>query len=141
MAKKPIIPYIVPEGETVPTEETPTEAEFAASPEATQELPSPEGTAVTVAREGALVHYVMTNGEHRPAIVVRVWRNLDGTHAGLPLLEGLVNLQVFTDGANDQNPAYSSGMNERVASGLLWATSVRYSDQHEAGTWHWMEEA
>lgn len=133
MAKKPIIPYIIPEDA----------AAFAASPEATQELLAESATqaAPVAAFEGQMVHYVMTNGEHRPAIVVRVWRNLDGTHAGLPLLEGLVNLQVFTDGANDQNPAYSSGMNERVATGLLWATSVRYSDQHEAGTWHWPEEA
>lgn len=137
MAKKPIIPYIIPEGETVPAEETPTEAEFAASPEATQELPSLlEGLT-----EGRIVHYVMTNGDHRPAIVVRVWRSLGGAHEGLPVLEGLVNLQVFTDGANDQNPAYSSGLNERVSSGLLWATSVRYSDQHETGSWHWIERA
>ena len=138
MAKKPIVPYIVPEGEPVAAEEPPTEAELAASPEATQELPQ-EGTAAAAVYEGALVHYVMTNGDHRPAIVVRVWRNLSGAHEGLPVLEGLVNLQVFTDGGNDQNPAYSSGLNERVSSGLLWATSVRYSDQHEAGTWHWME--
>lgn len=137
MAKKPVIPYIVPEDEVA------KEVAFDASPEATQELPAEEaGQANAVAVfEGQMVHYVMTNGDHRPAIVVRVWRNLEGAHAGLPLLEGLVNLQVFTDGANDQNPAYSSGLNERVANGLLWATSVRFSDQHEAGTWHWMEEA
>lgn len=40
--------------------------------------------------EGRMVHFVMQNGEHRPAVVVKVW-NTDGT----------ANLQVWTDGAND----------------------------------------
>lgn len=69
---------------------------------------------------GRIVHYVLpsgpSKGQHRPAIVVRVWNP-----------EGLVQLQVFTDGLND---------------GLLnteWQTSVTYSSQPTEGTWHYLE--
>jgi hypothetical protein len=85
------------------------------------------------------VHYVMPNGKHRPAKVVEVWKQLNGAHEGLPIEGGIVNLQVFTDSSNDQDPTQSSGFNERVATGLLWATSVRHSAEHLPGTWHWIE--
>ena len=76
--------------------------------------------------EGRIVHYVMPNGAHRPAIVVNV------VSAWGP---GYVNLQVFTDVANDG-----------VSHGMEWRTSVPYRDPAQAsspedliGTWHWPE--
>lgn len=71
-------------------------------------------------RLGKIVHYVMLNGLHRPAIVVHVW----APH--------YLNLQVFTDSLNDGG-AY--------ASGLYWATSV-VQDQSGGvfNTWHFPEE-
>lgn len=98
------------------------------------EIQNAEGVIV-----GDTVHYVMPNGKHRPAIVVEVWKQLAGIHEGLPIEGGIVNLQVFTDSSNDQDMSQSSGFNERVASGLLWATSVRHSPEHIPGTWHWIE--
>jgi hypothetical protein len=74
--------------------------------------------------EGRIVHYVMPNGDHRPAIVVRVWRGPCGEESGCS------NLQVFTDGRND-GPGFESGVH--------WATSVAYSDEPKPGTWHWPE--
>ncbi len=68
--------------------------------------------------EGRIVHYVMPNGKHRPAVVVEVW---DG--------KGAVNLQVFTDSMNDGAP------------NVQWQTSVPFSESPEAGTWHWIERA
>lgn len=45
--------------------------------------------------EGRIVHYVLPDGnhegEHRPAIIVKVWNKTTG----------YVNLQVFVDGTND----------------------------------------
>ncbi len=72
--------------------------------------------------EGRIVHYVMPDGQHRPAVVVQVW-NKD---------TGCSNLQVFTDGSND-GPDYRKG--------LFWATSVIYSENKEPSTWHWPERA
>lgn len=76
--------------------------------------------------EGRIVHYVLphgpSRGEHRPAIVVKVWSKDMGT----------VNLQVFTDGSND---------GENYAAGVLWQTSIVYSEDKEPDTWHWIEPA
>lgn len=72
--------------------------------------------------EGRMVHYVMPNGKHRPAVVVQVWNHDQGTS----------NLQVFTDGDND------GGWGE---GGLYWATSITYSEEPNPGTWHWIERA
>jgi len=75
--------------------------------------------------EGRIVHYVLaegrSKGEHRPAIVVRVWRD----HAA-----GMVQLQVFTDGTNDG-----------FDTGVVWRTSVHYDASSAPGTWHWIEKA
>jgi hypothetical protein len=81
--------------------------------------------------EGRIVHYVMQSGEHRPAIVVRVW---DVT--GAP--KGYVNLVVFVDGANDLHYASVPGTPDQVT---IWATSKRYSEDKEPDTWHWIEKA
>ena len=46
--------------------------------------------------EGRMVHFVMPNGAHRPAVIVCVQE-----HG-----QGIVNLQVFTDGLNDRREIY-----------------------------------
>jgi hypothetical protein len=71
--------------------------------------------------KGAQAHvgnHVM-EGEHFPAIVVRVFSKEFGDEPG-------ANLQVFLDG-NDS----------------LWITSARFADPAsiELGTWHWIEKA
>lgn len=75
--------------------------------------------------EGRIVHYVLPDGnhagEHRPAIIVKVWNQTGG----------YVNLMVFVDGTNDY-PHYS---------GPVWATSIGYSEDKEPRTWHWIERA
>ena len=85
--------------------------------------------------EGRIVHYVLPDGphagEHRPAIVVKVWRlnNADGTQR--PPDNGYSNLIVFVDGTNDYLDY----------SGAVWATSVVYSEDPKPRTWHWIERA
>lgn len=51
-----------------------------------------------------------------PAVIVRTWEDV-------PTYENSeVNLKVLADGPNDQ-----------------WETSVPYSEDKKAGTWHWPE--
>lgn len=74
---------------------------------------------------GRLVHYVLGEesrnaGEHRPAVVVRVW-DQSGP-------ERRLNLQIFTDEQNDG-----------WAAGTRWATSVKFDPAGSLGTWHWPE--
>jgi hypothetical protein len=91
--------------------------------------------------EGRIVHYVMPDGEHRPAIVVKVWDH-DGP-------TGTANLQVFTDGTNDnpwgleQHEQWNNvGMDaSECGHGHIWRTSIRYSEEKEVHTWHWIEKA
>lgn len=91
--------------------------------------------------EGRFVHYVMADGQHRPAQVVRVW----GT-------DGVVNLVVTLDGSNDRGSTPyplakdvkadpHEGQQHQVDPLHWWATSVRYSEAAEPGTWHWIERA
>lgn len=70
---------------------------------------------------GRIVHFVMPSGEHRPAVIVKVWNVWNKE-------TGLVNLQVFTDGAND-----------KMEHGTNWETSVEYSEAKLCRTWHWPE--
>ena len=74
--------------------------------------------------EGRMVHYVLddgpSKGQHRPAVVVKVWSKDLGS----------VNLQVFTDGSNDGVPG-----------GIMWVTSVTFSEEPLLRTWHWIEKA
>lgn len=82
--------------------------------------------------EGRIVHYVIPEGErnageHRPAIVVRVWRV-----EGKPQENGLCQLQVFFDGTNDGIPDTAP---------IKWRTSVTYDAGASGGTWHWIERA
>lgn len=74
-------------------------------------------------KDGIDVHFVLPGGQHRPAKVVRVWPADDGTTRD----DGLVNLVVFLDGPNDDPE------NGRC---IQWEPAIRFSQDHEAGTWH-----
>jgi hypothetical protein len=86
--------------------------------------------------EGRIVHFVMNDGrnpgQHRPAIVVRVWRD----HNGHPPENGCCQLAVFVDGTNDYATMPVDGFLAAV-----WKTSVLHDDSHKHGTWHWIEKA
>jgi hypothetical protein len=82
--------------------------------------------------EGRMVHFVMPSGEHRPAVVVRVWHISDSP-------EGYSNLLVFVDGSNDVKRSEGDPNKEPVTT--IWETSVHYSENHEPRTWHWIERA
>jgi len=93
---------------------------------------------------GRIVHYVLesgrSKGEHRPAIVVRDWSNPE-----LPGSDGMVQLQVFTDGGNDgletSFPVNNglAGSYTRQTDLMIWRTSVHYDIHLAPGTWHWPE--
>jgi len=87
---------------------------------------------------GRIVHYTLSTGEIRPALVVRCW---DG-HGGYP--PGTVNVQVFLDGRNDSNhkPAdispFGKMESEECERGLAWTTvHPSKSGSPEPGCWHW----
>jgi hypothetical protein len=92
--------------------------------------------------EGRIVHFVMPNGEHTPAIVLKVWDHDGNT--------GTANLMVFTDGSNalpetkEQEELYKlyHGMNlDEIRHGHIWQTSKTFSEVPQPGTWHWPEKA
>lgn len=76
---------------------------------------------------GRIVHFVLrarqgmrpsSVGEHRPAIIVRVWS------------PEMVQLQVFTDGFNDIE----------TGDPVIWETSIHNDEtEKKPGTWHWCE--
>ena len=68
---------------------------------------------------GRIVHYVLPNGQHRPAIIVNCWPGSDR-----------VNLTVFPDLAND----HGTNRVESAASARLDESTAP-----EPGTWHWPE--
>lgn len=83
---------------------------------------------------GRIVHYVLTSehrhaGEHRPAMVVKVW--------GSPPSEPYpIQLCVFLDGSND------SLIGESNAPLTAWKTSVVFDPSGQKhGSWHWIERA
>lgn len=82
--------------------------------------------------EGRIVHFVLPDGphagEHRPAVVVKVWRRGDGS----PPDNGYSNLLVFMDGTND-GAQFSGYVNRQ--------TSIEYSEEPRPRTWHWIERA
>jgi hypothetical protein len=82
--------------------------------------------------EGRIVHFVMPSGEHRPAIVVRVWNDAD-------MSKGYINLVVFVDGSNDVRRVLAEPLAEPVTT--VWETSIYYSETKEPRTWHWIEKA
>lgn len=69
---------------------------------------------------GRIVHFVLPNGQHRPAIVTRVWTPVCG------------QLAVFTDIAND-----ARDVPEAVAQLVEYRSSVM--EGTGPGTWHWPE--
>ena len=87
---------------------------------------------------GRIVHYVMPDGKHRPAIVVNIWGE-----------SGMSNLQVITDGSNDlpytpeEKEKFSNfGMDaDAVRHGHIWKTSISFSEEPQPNTWHWPEKA
>jgi len=82
--------------------------------------------------EGRNVHFVLPDGphagEHRPAVIVKVWRRGDGS----PPADGYSNLVVFMDGTND-GPSFGGC--------IRWETSVTFSEDPQPRTWHWIEKA
>ena len=78
--------------------------------------------------EGRMVHYVLPDGknagEHRAAIVVRVFDHYEGTS----------NLSVFTDGSNDFIKGAPGWRGTLSASSVLPDQTKK-----EPGTWHWIE--
>lgn len=77
---------------------------------------------------GRIVHFHLSDGEVRPAIIVRVWSDT------------CVQLQVFTDGYNDNDVLRSM---QRIGSGdapnVLWATSSEHgTDAHQ---WSWPQRS
>lgn len=95
---------------------------------------------------GSQVLYVLESGKSkgqiRPAIVVRDWSD-----ANIPGSDGMVNMQVFTDGLNDGlATVFASEQNKEITVKcvdlMVWRTSVHYSENEEPGTWHfpgWVE--
>jgi hypothetical protein len=86
----------------------------------------------TIPTVGRIVHYVLPHGrsagQHRPAIIVRVWGEDQVAVGALPESAlGTVQLQVFTDQDNDEMPQ------------VLWATSAMHNEERLFGTWHWPE--
>jgi len=71
---------------------------------------------------GRTVHYVLSPGQERPAVIVRVWDEK-------PTEKSVVQLQVFTDGEND-------GLKN-----VEWRTSVHQDNAKAPGTWHEPERA
>lgn len=81
--------------------------------------------------EGRIVHYILNNGEHRPAMVVRNWNG------------EMANLVVFTDGSNDGSMVVSRGSSDLDTGLLLWRTSKHHADVslNQPDTWHFIEQA
>lgn len=84
---------------------------------------------------GRIVHYVLPGGygypgEHRPAVVVKVW----GDPPGEPYP---IQLAVFIDGSNDV-----PGADRNNPPMVQWVTSVTFDEtEKKPGTWHWIEQA
>lgn len=80
--------------------------------------------------EGRIVHYVLREGrgkgEHRAAIVAKVWRDA----AGKSPASGCSTLVVFTV------PMYDGSLETARE-----APSVLFDASGEPGTWHWIEKA
>jgi hypothetical protein len=87
--------------------------------------------------EGRIVHYVLDDGEHRPAMVVKHW---NPGHHDLHTRD-CVNLLVFADGSNDNRPGRFGGELLPLHAPIVHRTSVHFSDEKTRGTWHWPERA
>lgn len=110
---------------------------------------SPEDVAAELAAqfpgltEARVVHYVLPDGQHRPALVVRVWRQ---DHLPGKPPTGLVQVQVFLDGTNDLATVADlvgpEAAPQNCVRGMMWVTSVHHDPEGRIrGTWHWPERA
>jgi hypothetical protein len=86
---------------------------------------------------GRIVHYVLDSGrsagDHRPAIIVRVWGEDQVAAGTLPESAlGTVQLQVFTDSSEDGK------FNDELPQ-VMWKTSVMHDESGQRGSWHWPE--
>lgn len=91
-------------------------------PQASEQVPKPSLGRIVLARFKNKSGDLVT----RPGIVVQVFdKTKDQSGLGLPL----INLQVFTDGAND-------GVGG--PDGIKWLTSLSYSKDAKDMTWSWM---
>jgi hypothetical protein len=78
----------------------------------------------------------MPDGQHRPAVVVRVWRDHQEQEPGYS------NLQVFADCGNDCSEVNKKWFPDAdIRGGRLWATSIKHDENCVPGTWHWPEKA
>ena len=79
---------------------------------------------------GRTVHFVLPSGEHRPAIIVRIWD-------GQPTEHTVVQLQVFIDGSNDAGDLCDGERAVLPPVSAVWRTSVHQDTETKApGTWH-----
>ena len=76
---------------------------------------------------GRVVHYVLPNGEHRPATVARVWSQPEEWNPH----SGMCNLVVTLDTPNDYGIMGTAPDKDTV-----WKGSVYYSDTPQPNTWH-----
>ncbi len=84
---------------------------------------------------GRIVHFVLPSGEHRPAIIVRIWDLV-------PTERSCVQLQVFVDGSNDAADLYDGERAVLPPVNAVWRTSVRQDPSGQTpGTWHEAERA
>jgi hypothetical protein len=87
--------------------------------------------------EGRIIHYVLNEGpdkgQHRPAVIVRVWRSNTPEGGSKAPENGCSNLQVFTD--SDADRKYNDELPP-----VMWKTSVLYDENCAPGTWHWIEK-
>lgn len=83
--------------------------------------------------EGRIVHFVLEEGLNRAAMIANAWNG--------SLEDGMVNLLVFLDGENDIERLGRLMTNTYLVpyGTVYWATSVKYSEKGEVGTWHWPE--
>lgn len=94
-----------------------------------------EGSTLTpTPAPGRVVHYVMPNGEHRPATIVRTYEG-----------KFYVNLTVLLDGENDRGNLCDLDAMPPVVDvpTHLWRGSVTadFTKYPITGTWHWPERA
>ena len=84
---------------------------------------------------GRIVHYVFSNGDHRPAIIVRIFDEN-------PTERSYVQLQVFVDGSNDSHLLDHQDKAISPSPNVVWRTSVLQDAADKApGTWHEPERA
>jgi hypothetical protein len=79
-----------------------------------------------------VVHFVLPDGQHRPASVVRVWGQPE---AGIQY-SGMCNIVVNLDTPNDYGVM---GVDPTKEKDTIWRGSVYYSESPQPGTWHWPE--